>query len=162
MIEVMKRILIIISVILFSVVILVLGYFGLFVYSVKTNATTQLIERNIEVGSEWQEIKLTEPLNFNKQVQYLRLSVENSHIEVTSKNTQIILKDGTITNPEIEVVDSSDKIYQLIKSGSINGDAKFTLENDAKPNNTILKLIRIKSSVNFVAKDVYWVDMNLK
>lgn len=158
----MKKIFVVISAGLFSGAILVLGYFGLFTYSVKTSGATQPIGQNVEVTSEWQEIKLAEPLNFNKQVQYLRISIENSHTEVNAGNTQIKLSGGNIVNPEIELIKSDGKTYQLENSGSVNGDPKFSFVNNIKPRNEVIKLIRIKSSVSFVAKELNWVDMNLK
>ncbi len=158
----MKKILIIISAGLFLTAILVLGYFALFIYSVKTSSVTQSIGQNIEVTSDWQEFKLTEPLNFKKQVQYLRVSIDNSNTLVTAGNTEIKLSDGSVVNPEIEIIDSEGKTYQLKSYGSVNGDPKFTAAKNSTPNNPIIKLMRIKSDKNFAATEVNWVDMNLK
>lgn len=160
--ETMKKILVVISIVLFSIAILVLGYFSLFVNSVKISGTTQSIGRNVEVASVWQEIKLAEPLNFNKRVQYLRVSIQDSHTMVTAGNTQITLGDGSVVNPEIELINSAGETYRLENSGSVNDDPKFSFANNVKPDDKVIKLVRIKSNANFVAKELVWVNMNLK
>lgn len=162
----MKTALIVILSVLLFCGLLVAGFYAFFMYSLNNMKKKQTIAKNVQITSEWLELKPDKPLDSTKNFQKILLSIEN-YTNNHKDYENIRLKDGTNINPEIEIIDENGKVYHLEISGRVNDDVKFDvnekLDNiDSLPQNVKYKIIRIRSDKPFLCKKIYWYDYNLK
>jgi hypothetical protein len=164
----MKTVLIITSIIIVLTGLFMAGIYAFITYKLKTKNRKQIIAENIEINSVWLEISFEKPLEPNKQVQKILLAIENfedRHDDFFS--IMIKLQDGTIINPEIEIVDETGKTYRL-KVASIHGNAVGFSPNENLhgtykfPKDAVYKTVRIRSDNPFFCKMIYWYDYDLK
>lgn len=155
-------------IVLSCIVVLLLGFYAFFVYSVKTMHTSQTLAENIQISSEPTEITLEKPLKGKKLVQQIALSIEGYKPKITDQGFVIKLTDGTIVNPQIEVVDENGNVYPLEKNGRTftgNGDlvdVRFGgIDGMSVPGNLAYKTVRISSDKPFRC-NIYWKDYDLK
>ena len=147
-----------------SGVVLILGFYSYFYYSVKTMYITQTLAKDIEITSEKREIIFEKPLKARKQIQEIALSIENYKPEIGDAEMTIKLNDGTIREPRIELVDEDNNVHQLESSGqTFKGEEVFVRfrEKNKSSGNIAYKAIRISSDKPFRC-DVYWWDHDLK
>ena len=74
------------------------------------------------IGSEWIEFRPETPLKADKDIQWVLLDLEppfkeNSALDPGTKGG-ILVPDGEVINPEIQVVDEHGNAFELIWSGT--------------------------------------------
>jgi hypothetical protein len=154
------------------VVILVSGYFALFLYSVYNLSEKQKIAENTQITREWLEITPKKPLKANRQVQKVLLSIKDYEETISDSLEEIELENGTIIKPEIEIIDENGKIYHLKKSSRLQSSEfgmliGFSLDEEkhqleSLPQNLTYRSIRIRSDKPFYCKKIIWYDYDLK
>lgn len=164
----MKKMFAVILAGLFLTSVLGLGFYVWFIYSVKAMHKKQTVAENIQVTSDWLEVSLEKPLKTTKQVQKVMLSIEGYKSDYRNNDFgNIKLADGTSINPEIQVVDESDKIYELRDGTRTGNDVGFYPNKEIHgthsfPNDVTYKTIKIRSDKPFLCKRIYWYDYDLK
>jgi hypothetical protein len=164
----MKTTLIVISVVLFLAIVLVLGGYAFFNYSLQAMHRKQTIAEHVVISSDWQEIKPAEPLEIKKQVQAVMLSIEGYESDIGNNDFgNIKLADGTKVNPEIQIVDENGKVYQLRDGKRVGNNIGFSVDKEihgtyAFPKDVTYKAIRIRSDKPFKCSLIYWYDHDLK
>lgn len=167
----MKKILISIGVVISAIFLFGISVYAFFWFSVLQMYITTPIAKDVEVNSEWQEIKIKSPLQIKKQVQKISLKIEGYESKTNDNSFQIKFKDGTILNPEIILVDENNKKYQLkdccrTYNGSTTDSAEFNLDQkitriESLPKDVKYKAILIRSDILFKC-DIIWIDNDLK
>lgn len=162
----------IILILLANASLLYFGLVGLFWYSISNMYIVQPLAQNVQVTSEWKEIEINPSLNIKKQVQKISLKIDDYESKTNDNSFQIIkLKDGTILNPEIILIDENNKKYRLkdccrTYSGSTTNSAEFGFDQksnglDSLPKDVKYKAVFIKSDKPFKC-DITWIDNDLK
>jgi hypothetical protein len=145
-------------------VILIFGFYAYFYYSVKTMYITQTLAKGIEVTSEKREITFEKPLKAEKQIQEIALSIDGYKPDIGEADMNIKLDDGTILEPEIELVDENNNTHQLKSSGqTFKGEEVLVSfrEKNKSFEKIAYKAVRIRSNKSFRCS-VYWKDYDLK
>ena len=170
-----KALIIIIGSVSFLIAVLLFGFYAFFAYSVKTINNSvetmhkkQIVAENVQITSEWLEIKAETPLKITKRVQNIELLIEGYEHDINKNDFgNIQLKDGTFVNPEVQIVDENGKTYQLKysqRSGDLIG---FSLNEKIHgthsfPKEVTYKSIRIRSDNPFLCKKIIWHDYDVK
>lgn len=139
-------------------------------YNVKISGPLTLDETWIELKPEpylkpdkdWQEIGLELEPPFN-----LDFFKEGSGPD---KGKGILLPDGDVINPEIEVIDLDGNVFKLVYSGAVgvggNGKGgKVTYANPYPqqfPRDREYKMVRIRSSKPIKCRAIYWLCQSAK
>jgi len=76
----------------------------------------------------------------------------------SNKGKGILMPDGDVINPEIEVVDENGNTFSFVYGGASGVQLpNYTLQYPAKlPQDRTYKLVRIRSSRQITCKAVYW------
>lgn len=146
------------------VVVLILGFYAYFYYSVKAMYITQMLAKDIEITSEKREITFEKPLKSKKQIQGIALSIDGYTPEISDADSNIKSDDGIIIKPEIELIDENNNAHRLESFGqSFKGEevlVRFRVKNKSSEK-IAYKAVRISSNKPFRC-DVYWQDYDLK
>lgn len=167
----------------FTVAIVILGLIGLFAigyYAVFVSVEKafenamdsmhkrQQVAENVQITSEWLEIRPETALETTKKVQNIELLIEGYENDIHKNDCgNIQLEDGTYIKPEVEIVDENGKTYQLRdgqRGGNLIGFSpnKKIHGTHSFPKDVTYKTIRIRSDKPFLCKGVYWTDYDLK
>jgi len=156
-----KPILIFIYAVVGLVACLMVGYVAITVY---INWPARPIAKNISVSQEWTELHLDHPLTFKHRDQSLKLQIKDFSHERGSRTREIRLPNGTVINPEIEIVPDSGNAVKMQHTGFTYKyfDAIDFRPSDSVQTNARYSVIRIRSDVPFYCEGIYWVDYNPK
>jgi hypothetical protein len=139
-------------------------------YSVKLSGPRTLIET-------WLEFSPTPYLKADKDWQEVGLELEQpfnddffSEGKGPNKGKGILMPDGDVINPEIEVVDQYGNVFPLVYSGAkgVGGNGKggtITYKRphpDEFPRDREYKSVRIRSSKPIKCKAIYWLCESAK
>ena len=161
-------------VIIGSAVILILfvAFIGYFIYQATHLSTRQEVASAVSISSEWTAIKPDTPMKIEKDFQSVLLRIEGTRQH--SKKSELMLSDGTIINPEVEIFDENGNKYAMESKGAFVNDyddksqthavveATFSLQPNELPTDRTYTEIRIRSDKSFTAKKVTWYNYNLK
>jgi hypothetical protein len=162
----MKKMLIGILIFVSCIVVSVFAYFAYFVYSVKTMHTSRTLAENVQISSEPTEISPEKPLEGKKGVQQIALLIDGYKPDIKDEDRHIKLADGTVVNPEIELVDENNNVHPLKISGRTFSEnevqVRFSgIDQLSVPRDLSYKSVRIRSDEQFRCS-VYWKDYDLK
>jgi len=128
----------------------------------------QTVAENIEVTSDWFEIKPKKPLEATKIGQEIRLLINGYEYDLYKNDFgNIQLKNGNYINPKIEIVDQNGKTYEL-EDSSRNGEyIGFSLKEsilgiDDFPDGVKFTVVRIRSDDPFLCNEIVWHDYDMK
>jgi len=118
----------------------------------------------ITVDSDWIELRPDKFLKVDKDLQMVLLDLEPPFKDDTYdegkgplKGKGILLPNGEVINPDIEVLDRNGNKFSLVYSGSRNGAAVYDLPYPGRwPKDGEFKTIRLRSSTPIKCKGIYW------
>ncbi|MFL6373747.1 MAG: hypothetical protein ACJ73D_03670 [Pyrinomonadaceae bacterium] len=127
----------------------------------------QVIARNVKVTNEWTELVIDPPVSAHNRDQYVTLRTYGIDFQAAGFDG-VHLKNGTVLNPDIELIDVDDTTQSLHPSGADQGhfavDAVFSPVKDSMGfvKNRRFARLRIRSDVPFDCERLAWVDYNPK
>jgi len=118
----------------------------------------------VTIGEEWIEIEPASPLKAEKDLQMIFLELEPplkgdvyNEGKEPNKGKGILMPDGEVINPEIEVLDQYGNKFKLVYSGGIGFKPTYDLPYPDKwPRDREYKTIRIRSPKPIKCKAIYW------
>jgi hypothetical protein len=151
----------------FFVPMLLLSLFLKHSYSVKISGPLTLDERwsefhqekGLKADKDWQEIglKLEQPYSFD----FFGKGTGSN------KGQGILMPDGDVINPEIEVIDQFGNVFSLVFSGArVSGSGKGGTVLYHKPypqkfpRDRVYETVRIRSPRQISCKAIYWFCMS--
>ena len=147
--------------ILIALGFLVLLYAGYIVYSLLTRQIDREIAGNLSISSEWVEITPRPPLKARNRTQTVILYIDGYKRDIADTRSQIIMPDGTVLNPEVEVIDEYGKVYPLRIGQWLSGGVGFSRDSDPGsnsrfPQDRTYSKVRIRSAQPFKVVKVFW------
>src|SRR5258708_1485009 len=109
------------------------------------------------ISVQWIELQPRQPQKPEKDVQYIVLALEPPFRDDIrregngpDKGLGILMPDGEVINPEIEIADQDGKADRLVYAGStgafLNQDTKYALPNGEEfPRDRVYKSLRVRS-----------------
>jgi hypothetical protein len=118
----------------------------------------------LTIRDEWVEIHPEPHLKAEKDSQMIYLDLEPPFKDDLydegkgpNKGKGILMPDGEVINPEIEVIDQSGNTFKLVYSGSIGFKPTYDLPYPNKwPRDREYTTIRIRSPRPIKCKAIYW------
>ena len=118
----------------------------------------------VTIGNEWVELKPQPPLKAEKDFQMIYLELESpfkydlyNEGKEPNKGAGILMPDGEVINPEIEVIDQQGNTFNLVWRGAIGFKPTYDLPYPNKwPRDREYKLVRIRSPRPIKCKAIYW------
>jgi hypothetical protein len=118
----------------------------------------------VTVGDGWVEFQPEQPLKAEKTFQYVYLVLEpplknDLYQEGKEPNTGkgILMPDGEVINPEIEIIDQYGNTFNLAYGGAIGLKPTYCLSYPNElPRDRVYKTIRIRSPRQIKCKAIYW------
>jgi len=123
----------------------------------------------LTIGDQWTELQAATPLKADKTYQYVVLDLEPPFKDDMLKEGRgpdkglgILMPDGEVINPEIEIIDQYGKSFKLVYAGSTGAflssqDTKYAYPKvDEFPRDRLYKRIRIRSHLPIKVKGIYW------
>jgi len=157
----MKKVVVSILVGLGCLLIMFGGVIAYIFYNAKT--AEQIVATNVAVSSEWFEITPDSAMKPKKQVQEVVFVIDGYKSDFSDKTFQIKLPDGTIVNPDVQILDEFGNVYELKHSGFLNNDINYTPKNSLGfLEDRNYSKIRIRSDKPFQISKVIWRNANLK
>ena len=161
----MKKIIIAGAVSVGIVLLLLLGLVGYFYFVIFGNAD-QRLAKNLNVTSEWTEIKIDPPVEPEYRHQAIYLRPVGFVVDRGAKDFKIRLPEGAVVEPEVEIYDEHNNVFHLHKSGFTMGRndyVDFTLGTSSNnymtfPTNRTYVYLRIRSDIPFVCDEILWID----
>ncbi len=140
----------------------VLGYVGLIIYI--NLDKSQIIANNVAVGAEWLELDIEPPTSAKAREQSILLDIDGIQDPWGSGASDLLLKDGTVLLPEIELLDNDGNLIPFKRSGLSRKDKVFVVfrpKKELSPESRFVK-VRIRSDVAFQSRSIRWRDYNPK
>lgn len=128
----------------------------------------------VTIGSEWVELRPKSPLKAEKDLQNIILELEPPLKYDLMKEGHgpdagqgILMPDGEVTNPEIEIVDEHGNTFNLVWSGARGwaggGGPKYSAPGPNKlPRDREYKAVRLRSSKPIKCRAIYWFCDSVK
>lgn len=117
----------------------------------------------VTIGDEWLELNPTPYLKADKTFQWVLLELkpplkDDFHNEGKGPNSGkgILMPDGEVINPEIELIDEYGNAFNLIYRGASGGPVYGYIKPKDLPRDREYKTIRIRSSRPIKCKAIYW------
>lgn len=156
------------GVLIFGTCLVVVGLAVAVLASFKTFSLTPVqrdVALNFTVTPEWQEIVPQAPLTVSRSRQTVYLMIDGFDREIGNPGWDIKMPDGSVTKPEIQIVDDSGNVYDLSARSWAGSSAGFSL---AKPMGAVSDLpldrtypkIRIRSNAGFTCSKIIWDNKN--
>ena len=111
------------------------------------------------ISSEWVEIVPKPPLRAERQIQYLMLDVADP-FEPVYESWSLRLKDGSLVQPQVQLIDESGKVYELTSPALDEKGIGFKSSN--LPTDRAYRTVRIRSDKPVQLSRVYWRCYNQK
>lgn len=155
----MKLVFQILLILVAIVALTVLFYLGSFYYWLRQSVRE--VASNVNISTDWLELAPQPRLKVTKHVQSLIVLVDGYRRGNDDTRNQIPLPDGTLVNPEVEILDDSGKVYRLHPSRLVSAGVGYTADHSFPRDKSFVK-IRIRSDKPFQASKILWENMNLK
>ncbi len=118
----------------------------------------------VTIGDQWAEFQPKPQLKAEKDYQWVRLDLvlplrDDLYNEGkgSNKGKGILMPDGEVVNPEIELIDEHGRVYKLVYHGSRRGGPIYGHpDTNALPRDREYKMVRIRSPRPIKCKAVYW------
>jgi hypothetical protein len=118
----------------------------------------------VEIAGDWIEFQPKTPLRAEKDFQWVVLDLEPpfkddvyNEGKGSEKGKGILMPDGEIVNPELEITDQYGNKFNLVYKGSREGGPIYGYTPpDKLPRDREYKTIRIRSSKTIKCKAIYW------
>ena len=126
----------------------------------------------VSISGEWIELRPEEPLKAEKTFQRVVLDLEPPlKYDLMKEGNEpdagkgILMPDGEVINPEIEVIDQYGNTFGLVWSGATGAapSPTYSLPRTNKlPRDREYKVIRLRSPKPIKCKAVYWFNESSK
>ena len=122
------------------------------------------ISAPVTIGEEWLELHPASPLKAEKTYQYVYLDLEpplrddlyNDGKE-PNKGKGILMPDGDVINPKIEVIDQYGNAFDFVYAGSIGFKPTYKVPSPNElPRDREYKTVRIRSPRPIKVKAIFW------
>jgi hypothetical protein len=118
----------------------------------------------ITIGDEWIELHPEAPLKAEKTYQYVYLDLEPPFKDdlyqegkEPNKGKGILMPDGEVINPQIEVIDQNGNTFHLVYGGSIGFKPMYKAPSPNElPRDREYKTVRIRSPRPIKVKAIFW------
>jgi hypothetical protein len=118
----------------------------------------------ISIGEDWIEFHPLSPLKAEKTYQYVYLDLEPplkddlyQEGKEPNKGKGILMPDGEVINPKIEVIDQSGNKFDFVYSGSIGLKPTYKVPSPNElPRDREYKTVRIRSPRPIKVKAIFW------
>ena len=131
----------------------------------------EIVGENILITSEWTEILPKQPLEIKKRFQRISLQVVCEQ-NLDQEENLWLLEDGTVINPQIEIVDEFGNTFEL-EGGQASVTPKnseifvasslgFSYKNYRVPKDRTYTKIRIRNDQKFLCTKVIWLNYEMK
>lgn len=131
----------------------------------------EIVGENVLINSDWTEILPQQPLEIKKRLQRISLEV-TCEKHINHEDTLWSLEDGTIINPQIEIVDDFGNTFEL-EGGQANVTPKnseifiasslgFSYKNCRIPKDRTYTKIRIRNDQTFLCPKIIWLNYEMK
>ncbi|HZS46800.1 MAG TPA: hypothetical protein VFC63_17135 [Blastocatellia bacterium] len=121
---------------------------------------------NLAVSSEWIEIIPQKPLTAEKDRNDIILSIEGYLHNIHEPFHPIKMPDGTVVNPEIQIVDQDGIVYPLKFSLRIGSSLGFggvpSAKWDKSVRNRVYVKVRIRCDEPITLSKVFWACSYMK
>lgn len=120
----------------------------------------------ITITSEWAELQHKSPLKVENDLQVFVFDLESplrydfyKEGKGPNKGRGILMPDGEVINPEIQVIDQYGNIFNLVWSGARQTfSPAYTLPSGQHwPSDREYRIIRIRSPKPIRCKAIYWI-----
>ena len=151
-------------VVVLIVVAAVLSVLGWMMYTLATLQSDRDVATGVNISTDWIEITPQPPLKATKQVHHLIITVDGYKRSVDDTRNELPLPDGTLANPEVELVDESGETYRLRPSLLTSSGVGYIADDATHsplPANKAFTKIRIRSGKPFRAAKIIWQNVNL-
>ncbi len=162
----MKKAIFITIGLLFGIAVMVLGVFEYGMY--RLEPVRDVVAVDVNVTREWQEFSPPKPLKIRRQTQRLEINIVGYKFDVNEQLPwKITLENGTVVNPEVQIVDQFGNTFELRDSTRVGTTIGFTPVGDANgdtsfPNDRTYTKVRIRSDVPFRCSSIVWTNKDLK
>jgi hypothetical protein len=117
----------------------------------------------ITISNEWMEITPKEPLRAERQIQFLVLDLDKS-IRAERDGWGLVLPNGSITTPEVQLIDKDGIIYGLTQpSVWLSPSTGVTLRQFSSPDlpkDKVYRAVRIRSNKPVRCDRIFWRSYN--
>jgi len=118
----------------------------------------------IVISSEWTEIVPKKPFQVDRQIQMIVLDLDKS-INLQRDGFGLILPDGSVVTPEVELIDLEGKAYPLDSPSEHLGDNGFKYRQFSSrnrlPDGKIFRSVRIRADKPVRCNRVFWRCYNM-
>ncbi len=143
------------------IALLILVGVGAVHYFFATKQSIREIARDIEISSEWCELRPQPALRATKHVQDLIILTDGYRRTDADNRTQIPLPDGTTAGPEVLLVDERGNDYPLHASLLIESGVGYTAESWLLRGKSF-PIVKLRCDKPFRASKIFWQNMKLK
>jgi hypothetical protein len=126
----------------------------------------------VTVGDVWLELRPRPPLRAEKDLQRVALELEPPFRDDfygegggAARGKGILMPDGEVINPEVEVIDGAGGSHRLVYAGARSGGEVVVYDlphPEEWPRDRAFETVRIRSTRPFKCKAVYWLDESSK
>src|SRR6266487_5580698 len=117
----------------------------------------------VEITDQWVEFRAKLPLKADKTFQWILLDLaapfkDDMYSEGKGplKGKGILMPEGDVINPDLEVIDQYGNAFQLIYAGSRGGPIYGYPYPNELPRDREYKSVRIRSPKPITCKAIYW------
>jgi hypothetical protein len=125
----------------------------------------QGLSRQVTISSEWKEFVPKEPLRVERQIQMVVLDLDKS-IKLENNGWGLLLPDGTVVTPEVELLDEDGKVYPLIApsawfSPSTGVKYREFSAIEALPKDKTFRAVRVRCDKPILCNRIFWRCYNM-
>jgi hypothetical protein len=117
----------------------------------------------VTISSEWLEIVPKKPLRVERQIQMIVLDLDKS-IKLERDGWGLVLPDGSIVTPEVQLIDEDGKTYNLDHASSWSSPStgvtyrEFSLSD--LPTSKAYRAVRLRSDKPVRCNRIFWRSYN--
>jgi len=130
------------------------------------------IGREVNIKQDWIEITPSTPMTVSRRFQAVTLAIDGARGK--DKVDGILLPDGSLITPQIQISDADGNWYDLtgggqtvrnydVHNGTFDiGTSSFKARNPKLPADKEFISVRIRSDIPFTCNKIVWQNYNLK
>jgi hypothetical protein len=113
----------------------------------------------VTISSEWTEIVSKNPLHVERQIQMVVLDLDSS-VKFQENGWGLILPDGSVVTPEVQLVDQDGEIYNLTQPSEWSNPStgvkyrEFSLRD--LPRDKVYRAVRIRCDKPVRCNRIFW------
>jgi hypothetical protein len=138
---------------------------------IKKMYDSEIVGENILITSDWTEILPQQPLKIKKRFQRISMRILCEQ-NLDQEENIWFLEDGTVINPQVEIVDEFGNTYELEggQAGVIPKNSEiivasslgFSCKSGGLPENRTYTKIRVRNNQTFLCPKIIWLNYEMK